>query len=303
VTLLLPTLAAAGLTIFIFGLPLFRTPRLTQRVDPYVTGLHGRPSALLDSGGRSGGGPLRAWIQARSNALGRGSDRHLEERLAAAGEDLTASGFRMEQLTWGVVASVGAWSFGVAIVISRIEIDPRTILPLSVIAFALGWLGRDWWLGRKIEERRSSLQDELPTAIDLVTLSIMAGESVPAALDRCSRLLGTGIGTELGIVVADIRAGSPAVEALYSFKRRLSSGSRMIRFVDALVTAIERGSPLAEVLIAQSDDTREERRRRLIESGGRREILMLIPVVFLILPVVVVFALLPGLVSLNLLVP
>ncbi len=41
----------------------------------------------------------------------------------------------------------------------------------------------------------------------------------------------------------------------------------------------------------------------LLEMGGRREVLMLVPVVFLIMPVVVVFALLPGLVSLELLVP
>jgi len=56
-------------------------------------------------------------------------------------------------------------------------------------------------------------------------------------------------------------------------------------------------------LRAQADDGREARRRLLLEMGGRREVLMLVPVVFLIMPVVVLFALLPGLVSLELLVP
>ncbi|MFN2388126.1 MAG: pilus assembly protein TadB, partial [Actinomycetota bacterium] len=40
----------------------------------------------------------------------------------------------------------------------------------------------------------------------------------------------------------------------------------------------------------------------LLETAGRREVLMLVPVVFLIMPVVVVFALYPGIVSLDLLV-
>ena len=43
----------------------------------------------------------------------------------------------------------------------------------------------------------------------------------------------------------------------------------------------------------------EQHKRDLIEAGGRREVLMLVPVVFLELPVVILFALYPGLVSLS----
>ncbi len=74
---------------------------------------------------------------------------------------------------------------------------------------------------------------------------------------------------------------------------------QVVRFVDGLVVAVERGTPLADVLRAQAADIREQRKRELIEAGGRREVLMLVPVVFLILPVVVLFALYPGLFSLS----
>ena len=37
----------------------------------------------------------------------------------------------------------------------------------------------------------------------------------------------------------------------------------------------------------------------LMETGGRKEVLMMVPVVFLILPVTVVFALFPGLAALR----
>jgi tight adherence protein C len=56
-------------------------------------------------------------------------------------------------------------------------------------------------------------------------------------------------------------------------------------------------------LRGQADDARDARRRHLLELGGKKEVLMLVPVVFLIMPVVVVFALYPGLVTLDLLVP
>jgi tight adherence protein C len=61
-----------------------------------------------------------------------------------------------------------------------------------------------------------------------------------------------------------------------------------------MVIAIERGTPLADVLRAQAVDVREAGKRALLESGGRKEIAMMVPVVFLILPVTVLFALFPG---------
>ncbi len=54
------------------------------------------------------------------------------------------------------------------------------------------------------------------------------------------------------------------------------------------------------MLRAQAQDVRELTRRRLMESGGRREIGAMVPVVFLILPVTVLFALYPGLAVLEL---
>ena len=64
-----------------------------------------------------------------------------------------------------------------------------------------------------------------------------------------------------------------------------------------LSRSLERGTPLADVLHAQAADVREAGRRALIESAARREVLMMVPVVFLVLPVTVLFALFPGLIS------
>ena len=63
--------------------------------------------------------------------------------------------------------------------------------------------------------------------------------------------------------------------------------------------AVERGTPLADVLRAQAVDVREEGKRYLLESAGKREIGMLVPVVFFVLPLTIVFALFPGLVGLK----
>jgi tight adherence protein C len=295
IPLLIAVTAATGIVLMFLGVPTLHRARLGRRVDPYLAGLHGRSSALLARGRM--GGPLARWM-----ARDPGAAHRLEERLSSAGDERSAGEFRVEQLTWGLAAAISSW-FALAMAgVAGIGAEQRVVPLLGILSFACGWLGRDWWLGRQVEHRRAILQEELPTAIDMLTLSLMAGESVPAVFARVAGAVGGGIGDEFQRVVADVRAGATAVDALESLKNRLPDYAT-VRFVDALCTGIERGAPLAEVLRAQADDVREARHRRLMELGGRREVLMLIPVVFLIMPVIVVFALLPGLVSLDLLVP
>ena len=71
----------------------------------------------------------------------------------------------------------------------------------------------------------------------------------------------------------------------------------------AFAVAIDRGTPLVDVLNAQAADVREASKRSLIESGARKEVAMMVPVVFLIMPVTLLFAFFPGVVGLNLLAP
>jgi tight adherence protein C len=71
------------------------------------------------------------------------------------------------------------------------------------------------------------------------------------------------------------------------------------RFVDGLAIAVERGTPLADVLRAQASDVREAGKQALLEAGGRKEIAMMVPVVFCVLPVTVLFAAFPALSSLT----
>ena len=55
------------------------------------------------------------------------------------------------------------------------------------------------------------------------------------------------------------------------------------------------------MLRAQAVDVREAGKRALLDAGGKKEVAMMIPVVFFILPVTMLFALYPGFISLRLL--
>jgi tight adherence protein C len=137
---------------------------------------------------------------------------------------------------------------------------------------------------------------EFPVVADLLALSVAAGEGVVAALDRVVRVSSGELAVELRRAIADVRAGETLSDALGAVAGRTELPA-LARFVDGVVVAVERGTPLAEVLKAQAQDVREARRRALVETAGRKEIAMMVPVVFLVLPVTVLFALFPGLIS------
>src|SRR5690606_27557072 len=99
---------------------------------------------------------------------------------------------------------------------------------------------------------------------------------------------------EIRILLADVRSGVNLSSALDGMARRTELPS-VARFTDGISTAVERGTPLSDVLRAQAQDAREVGQRALMEEGGRREVLMMMPVVFLMLPVTILFAVFPGL--------
>ncbi len=141
---------------------------------------------------------------------------------------------------------------------------------------------------------------EFPTVAEMLALAVGAGEGPVGALERVTRTSKGELSKELGLALAQARAGATLVSALEDLAARTSLPT-LARFVDGVAVAVERGTPLAEVLRAQAVDVREAGKRALLESGGKKEVAMMVPVVFFILPVTMLFALFPGFVSLRLL--
>ncbi len=103
-------------------------------------------------------------------------------------------------------------------------------------------------------------------------------------------------------MLAAVRTGEPVSEA-FDRLAQVTGLPLVARFAQGVAVAVERGTPLADVLHAQAADVREAGRRELIEVAARKEIFMMVPVVFLILPVTVLIAFWPGVIGLQLTTP
>jgi tight adherence protein C len=297
----------AGVVLAVLGAPRMRRPRLAARLDPYLRGLEPATTRLLQ-GAETPLTPLPALerllgplLQDGARLVERwlGGSAAVARRLRQAGVAADVTRFRAEQVLWGLAG----FAAGVLVTLGLPALAGRPVSAMAVVGGALvgglgGILGRDGWLGRQVARRQAQILRELPTLTDLLCLAVTAGECPRAALDRTVARSHGELSRELAMVVADLRAGEPFTTAMERLAVRVPIPA-VVRFVDGLVVATERGTPLGDVLRAQAADVREQHKRDLIEAGGRREVLMLVPVVFLELPVVILFALYPGLVSLS----
>ena len=293
-------LAGGGLVTAVAAAPpLRRRHRLDARLAPYLRDAP-RPSRLLAAEGtrtpfstaerllRPVLADVVAWLDRVLGGTG-----PVRRRLEQAGRGMTLDEFRAEQVVWGAIGGACGIAVGLVFGVRHGAAGAVPVLAATVAGVFGGVLARDRWLTREVREREERMIAEFPTIAELLALAVTAGEGPLGAIDRVTRISGGELARELQRAVDDIRAGATLTQALDAVASRTSLPT-LARFVDGLVIAVERGTPLADVLRAQAVDVREAGKRSLLEAGGRKEIAMMVPVVFLILPVTVLFALFPG---------
>ena len=297
-------LLGAGLWLLVVRLPFMRPMSFAERIEPQLKSQNLESRLLMaPAGNLTPFGPLerilRPMLKDAHAFLGRfnlGSSA-LSRRLAQAGIRKSVVDFRAEQLLWAVLAFVVATGL-VLVGAAAGQFNPFLAV-VAILGSALGgFLFRDYWLGAQISRREKRMMAEFPSLAELMALAVSAGESASGALDRVCRTSHGELAAEFELVLGETRAGKPLVEALQRFSARTDLGP-LVRFVDGIIVAVERGTPLADVLRAQAQDVRDTAKRELMESAGKKEIAMMVPLVFGVLPLTVIFAVFPGLAAIS----
>jgi len=296
---LLGAVAASGLLLVVLYAPPLRRVTLADRIAPYL-GDAALPSRLLSPSAPTGStlgrltqpviGELVVFLDKLI-----GGQSSVRRRLGALNAPMTVEQFRTEQVLWGAAGT----AIGLGIALCAVLFGQSNVLLLVLLILgcaAAGVLGRDWWLTQAVAKRDADMLVEFPVVAEMLALAVTAGEGPIGAIDRITRLGEGHLIDQLKALLADTRSGTPLLESITALRDRTRL-EPVARFLDGMAVAIERGTPLADVLRAQAADVRAMSKRQLLEAGGRKEIAMMIPVVFLVLPITIVFALYPGLIS------
>jgi tight adherence protein C len=145
---------------------------------------------------------------------------------------------------------------------------------------------------------RRQIDAELPDLIDLACGALLTGQSLHAAIERVASRSNSLVAVELQVFLRNLSLGQSLSSELAALCERNPTAA-MKEFVNKISLSIARGTPLAESFEALSASLRERRAFDLLKRAGANETKMLIPLVALVLPTTVLFALYPSSLVLN----
>lgn len=157
-----------------------------------------------------------------------------------------------------------------------------------VIAAAAGFFFPGLWLRGRIEKRRKEILRALPNVIDLLILAVDAGLDFMIAVRRVLQRTRSGPMTdELSQMCQEVQMGLVRRAALKNMAKRLHL-TEVDSFARTLVQAERMGTPMGQALRALGEEIRVRQFQRGEQQALKAPIKMLFPLLFCILPVVLI---------------
>lgn len=158
-----------------------------------------------------------------------------------------------------------------------------------------GYLAPSFWLDHRLRKRQIQTRRALPDALDLITVCLQGGLSLPASLSRVARELGPAhpmLATELSIVERETQMGRDTGGAMFQMAQRFNLEE--LRSLSSVISQTEKyGGTIATALKDYSESLRIRRRQRAEEMAQKAAVKLLFPTLLCIFPGIFVVVLGP----------
>ena len=243
--------------------------------------------------------PGRAMLADALKAIG--------ERVPSAGGDsdalrrvLISAGYRYAsavQIYYGikVVAAVCLGIILFALSMTTVG-DPTAAFVAMVCGVGIAYIVSDRILDRVAKARAGRIRRAIPAALDLMVLSVEAGQSLnQAILDASSELKEAfpDLSSELAQVHLELRAGEVRAQALSRLGQRVKE-PELKRLATVLIDSDRFGTSLAPALRTHATYLRTRMRQQAQETARKVSVKLIFPVFFLIFPSVMLVTLGPA---------
>ena len=204
-----------------------------------------------------------------------------------------AASVRAEELVTLQVLSGAAG--GVAAILYIVIGQPSArIGVLALVALPLlGVLAPQSWLKRKVVERTKAIRMDLPDTIDLLAISVEAGQGLEGAMQTVCANFDSPLSEELSRTLKEMELGLARRDALQNLRRR-TEVPELSNFVLVLTQADALGMPIGRVLRTQAAEMRSKRRQWAREKAAKLPVKILLPLTLFIFPAVMVIVLGPA---------
>jgi len=170
------------------------------------------------------------------------------------------------------------------------------VLALLVAAAAAGWQLPAVVINSKARSRLEEIDKELPELIDLLIASVEAGMGFGGSLALVANRLQGALGEEVLVSIRQQKLGISTSEALEEMLDRCDTPS-MHAFVRTITRSESMGLSIGPVLRELASDMRRRRRQAAQEKMHKAPIKMLFPMMFLIMPAMMIVLFYPAVAS------
>lgn len=168
----------------------------------------------------------------------------------------------------------------------------------TILFAAIGWLIPITLVRRIGRLRLERIERALPDVIDLVVVSVEAGQGFAQAMNTAAERTPGALGEELRLTLQEQRFGLPMDTALEHLNTRADTPN-MRTFVRGVIQGERLGVSIGHIMRNIAREIRLRRRSSAEERAQKTTVKILFPLVFLILPALFIVLLAPALLSLG----
>jgi tight adherence protein C len=206
---------------------------------------------------------------------------------------------RVDANSWAAIRVMGAAGGVVLAFFSQSFVTGgMTRLIVFGLMLAVGVLGPDAILTRRIDERSAAMERDLPDVIDLLVISVEAGLGFEGALGRVVQNVPGELSDEFSRMLQETRVGVSRHEAMRSLANR-TDVEDLNSFIMSMNQADAFGVSISRMLRVQADEMRVRRRQRAQERAFAAPVKMVFPLVLCIFPALFVVLLGPAVMQIT----
>jgi tight adherence protein C len=246
------------------------------------------PEVRLKTDQRAGGPRPGATIGAGEAVGTRKKVGRLEQRLIRAGFPHPAMPYIYTLLEFGgpIAGAIAAY----------VWLQPSGYAYFAAAGAAIVlYFAPGFYVDHRLAVHRRQIQNGLPDLLDLLVVCIEAGSGLDQALVKAADELGLAYPTltaELRILISELRAGKPRVEAFKSLAVRTKVDD--VRALVAMLVQTDKfGTSVGQALRTHADASRDRRRQRAEERAQKIAVKLVFPLVLCFFPALYVVILGP----------
>ncbi len=161
---------------------------------------------------------------------------------------------------------------------------------VALFCGAVGWVLPSFVVKRRAARRIEAIDLEMPELVDLLVTTVEAGVGFAASLQMVARRVEGPLGQELRLTLQEQSMGLTIEDSLQNMLGRVDSMS-VRTFVQAIVQGQTLGVSIGKILRDLAGDMRKRRRQMAEERAQKAPTKILFPLVFLILPALMIVVL------------